>query len=203
MAPSRLALILAALAAFATAPASAQSLRLDKAGGGIGSSASFALRGPASEFCALLFALGEQATPIPQLNVTMGIPLDFAGTAIGMPGFAGFLSTQGARSASTPIPMMPELAGLAIPFQALTIPAPGQTTTQSVVSNVVRLTPQLPGTFAPCLTQPSVPIVGGSFATNSAGEVTFAGGSGPIAQAYESSREEWSLAGAALSFGLL
>lgn len=180
----------------------AQTLRIDKVGGGIGSSVNFPLRGPASEFYALLFALNEQPTPIPALNVTLDIPLYLAGPVSGLPGFMNFFNAAGTATASTPIPNIPELAQLILSFQALTIPEPG-TAGQSVVSNLIRLTPQVPGTFAPCLSQPSIPIIGGSFAPAGAGELLFCGGSGPIAQRYNSNTESWSLSGAALSFGLL
>jgi hypothetical protein len=174
--------------------ASAQSLALDKSGGGIGDAVSFRLQGPPNALHALLFALSEQSTPVPALGITLAIPDTFVGTSLSIPGFLGYLDAAGRASASLPIPNDPGLTGLRLPFQAIADASP------FVVSNLVRVTAQMPGTFLPPLDQPAVPILGGGFATAPDGGLLFCGGSGPLAQLYQSRTEEWQPAG--LTFGV-
>src|SRR5262249_45089579 len=153
-------------------------------GGGIGGAVSFQLQGPPDALYLLLFALSEQTTPVPALGVTLDIPDYFAGPAMGIPGFFGNLSGTGAAAASLPIPNDPGFAGLVVPFQAIAAPGP------YIVSNLIRVTAQLRGTFAPPLNQPPVPIAGGGIATAPDGQILFVGGSGPVAQRYKSRTEE-------------
>jgi hypothetical protein len=71
-------------------------------------------------------------------------------------------------------------------------------------SNLVRLTPQLPGTFKPTLNAPAAPILtAGGWTSAPNNELLFLGGSGPVAQRYKVRTEEWELAGASLGVGIL
>jgi hypothetical protein len=189
-----------ALATLAFTPhTAAQSLSLDKSGGGVGASVSFQLQGPPTSLYLLLFSLFEQNTPVPALGITLDISDQFAGPSMSIPGFFGNLDGAGAASASLAIPNDPGFHGLRVPFQAI-----GQFNgSPYYVSNLVRVTVQNIGTFAPSLTQPTVPIVGGTFANAPDGGVLFAGGSGPLAQLYKSRTEEWVQAGATFGVGLL
>ena len=72
----------------------------------------------------------------------------------------------------------------------------------TTVSNTVRLTPALPGSFEPALNVPALPIAGGGIATAADGELLFVGGSGPAAQHYKSRTEEWELFGSTFGVGL-
>jgi hypothetical protein len=134
---------------------------------------------------------------VPALGITLAIPDDFAGPSLAIPGFIGNLDGGGAASATVPIPPIPELSGLVVPLQAIGGSGP------FVVSNLVRLTLQSAGTFAPVLNQPPVPIAGGGTALAPDNELLFVGGSGPVAQRYKSRTEEWELAGATFGVGLL
>jgi hypothetical protein len=178
--------------------ARAQNFALDKTGGGVGGSVGFQLQGPPNALYLLLFALNEQQTPLPAVGVTLDIPDAFAGPAMGVPGFFANLSATGAASASLGVPNDPGFAGLRVPFQAIALPS----TPPNLVSNLVRITVQMPGTFADALTQPAVPIVGGSFANAANSSLLFCGGSGPAAQLYNSRTEEWTRAGTTFGVGL-
>lgn len=183
---------------FALAAALPAQLALDKTGGGIGANVTFRLQGAANQQFILLFALNEAATPMPQFGITLDIPDDFAGTCIGIPGFFSALNGTGTAQPSLAIPNLPELAGLSVPFQAI-----GDLTANSVVSNLVRVTPQMPGTFAPALNDPAVPILAGGTVAAADGGVLFVGGSGPVAQRYNSRIETWENAGLTFGVGLL
>jgi hypothetical protein len=178
--------------------AHAQSLALDKIGGGIPGNALFRLQGtPGSQYI-LLFSLVEQPTPLPALGITLAISDAWAGPSMGIPGFFGNLDAQGSASPSVAVPNEPGLAGLILPMQAI-----GNNVPPYVVSNLIRLTLQTTGTFAPALNSPPVPIAGGGTAVAPDGALLFVGGSGPIAQRYESRTEEWAAAGLTFGVGLL
>lgn len=176
----------------------AQSLQLDKSGGGVGASVSFQVQGTPGSLYLILFSLFEQQTPVPALGITLDITDHFAGPSMGIPGFFGNLNGTGGASASLGIPNDPGFNGLRVPFQAI-----GFNGGPYYVSNLIRVTAQTIGTFAPSITQPATPIVGGTFAAAPNGGVLFAGGSGPLAQLYKSRTEEWENAGATFGVGLL
>lgn len=175
----------------------AQSLSLDKTGGGLPGLTTLRLQGTPNDYYVILFALREQVTPLPFMGITIDIPPDFVAASYAYPGFTGFLNGTGAASASVTFPNDPGFQGLVFSLQAVGGIGP------FTVSNLVRVTPQVVGTFLPPLNQPSVPIVGGGTATAANGEVLFVGGSGPVAQRYKSRTEEWELAGATFGVGLL
>lgn len=185
------------LAAALAASATAQNLSLDKVGGGLGANVSFPLRGNPSEPYVLLFHLIEQSTPLPALGITLDIPDTFASFSYGFPTFAGVTNATGNATPIAPLPADPSWQGLTISLQAVAGSGPFR------VSNLVRLTPQIRGTFLDALSQPPVPILGGSTAVAPNNELLFIGGSGPVAQRYKSRTEDWELAGASLGVGLL
>ncbi len=187
----------ASLAIAIASTTSAQTLSLDKFGGGVPGNLRVDLHGPASALYIVLFALNEQNTPLPAYGITLDIPIDFAADSLNIPGFVGTLNGSGTATATVPFPNDPFLTTLTIPMQAV-----GQTGT-FFASNLVRLTPQLAGTFAAPLNQPTVPILGGGTATAANGEMLFLGGSGPVAQRYKSRLEEWEAAGATFGVGTL
>lgn len=184
-------------AALAAVPATAADLVLKQTGGGAGQLTTMALSGgEAGKPYLLLFAAFEQVTPI-NANVTLDIPLTFAGLAAQIPGFTGLFNGAGAASASFVIPNDPAILGLTIPFQALGGYAPSQG------SNLVRLTPAAPGTFENTLSAPALPIAGGAVVHQADGSLLLLGGSGPVSQTYDPAREEFALAGASFGVGIL
>ena len=194
---SSLGLLGGALALGLACAASAQNLSLDKTGGGIGGSVSLRVQGVANETYIILFDLQEQTTTIPALGVTLAITDSFAGVSFALPGFYGNTGGTGIANASVAMPNDPGLQGLVLSLQAVAGNGPFR------VSNLVRVTPQLRGTFAAPLNQPSIPIAGGAAAALPNGELLFAGGSGPLAQIFKSRTEEWTTAGATFGVGIL
>lgn len=186
----------AALAVALAVPVTAQTVSLDKSGGALGGVTTFSITGPADSVYVLLLATSERTTPIPELGVTLDIPLDLLDLSVLLPGFFGVFPAAGEVTPLLPLPNLPALASLVVSAQAVG----GD---PLVASNLVRVTPQARGTFKPALTQPSVPIVGGGHATAPDGELLFVGGSGPAAQRYASRTEEWTLGGVSFGVGLL
>jgi len=174
----------------------AQSVTLDKSGGALGGTAIFSIAGPPSTVYVLVLATSERPTPVPELGITLDVPLDLLELSAVLPGFVGVFPPAGTVAPVLPLPNIPALESLVLSAQAVG----GD---PLVVSNLVRLTPQTPGTFKPALGQPSVPIAGGGHAAAGNGELLFVGGSGPLAQRYASRTEEWSAAGVSFGVGLL
>lgn len=184
-------------ASLAVASASGQGLSLDQQGGAIGGTTTLRVAGNPSEFYCILFDWLEQTTQVPALGLTLAIREIYAGTSFALPGFSGLTNGQGTASASVGIPNDPALASIVLSLQAISIGAANQ------ASNLVRLTPQLPGTFAPVLNQPAIPIQGGGALAQANGEFLFVGGSGPAAQVYRSRTEDWVAAGTTFGVGIL
>lgn len=186
------------LSFFAAAPQlAAQNLQLDQVGGGIGGTTQLQVQGSAGSFYVVLFDVMEQSTSLPALGVTLDIRPIFSGVSFSLPGFSGLIGSNGTATASVGIPNDPNLASLVLSLQTLTLGSLCE------VSNLVRLTPQESGTFAPTLGQPALPIQGGGVFAGANGELLFAGGSGPVAQTYLSRTEEWELSGATFGVGIL
>jgi hypothetical protein len=179
-------------------PLVAQGVSLDKQGGALPGIAAFPIAGTAGDQYFLLMSGIEQTTPVPSLGITLGITTDLIDACANTPTFLGTLDGTGRATAAFQIPNIPALESLPLSFQAIT-----SNGTVADVSNLVRLTAQIPGTFKTSLTQPSLPIAGGGAAVGSDGSVLVVGGTGPVAQLYESRTEEWSLAGASFGVGLL
>src|SRR5262245_31345849 len=173
----------------------AQGLSLDKSGGAVGGSLALRLQGPPNAMHLILLADSERSTPVPELGITLSIPPTLLDESIGMPGFLGSLDAAGAGGATVAIPADPAFAGLRVPLQAIAGGPP------YIVSNLVRVTVQDPGTFAAPLQQPLLPIRGGGAVAAPDGDVLFVGGSGPLALRYHSRTEEWSAAGLTYSVG--
>ncbi len=190
-------LVLSSLALALATPITAQTLTLDKTGGAIPGPATFTLRGTANTPYFLLFSGVEAPTPFPALGITLDITDDLAGVCVSIPGFLGTLNGSGNATASLAIPNDPSLEALVVSFQGIS----GSST--YVTSNLVRLTPQVAGTFKAPLNQPTLPILGGGIATAADGEILFVGGTGPVAQRYASRIEEWENAGVTFGVGLL
>ena len=190
------AVVALALAVALVASGRGQTLSLDKTGGAVPGVTTFKIQGTAGSPYVLLFSTVEQSTTVGP--ITLDIPIDQLGTSQLLPGFVGSLNGSGVAQPSITIPNDPILIGLTVTFQAVAIQAGTPT-----VSNKVRVTPAAPGTFTPALNDPAVPIVGGSTAIAANGEVLFVGGSGPVAQLYQSRTEEWELSGATFGVGLL
>ncbi|HEX6810075.1 MAG TPA: hypothetical protein VF384_00505 [Planctomycetota bacterium] len=177
--------------------ATAQGLSLDKYGGGLGQSMELRAQGLPGELYLFALDLQEHTTPIPALGITLDITDTFIPLSLQLPGFVGFTDSNGQAAASLPLPADPWLEGLVLSLQAISGNGPFR------VSNLVRVTPQLPGTWKPALSLPALPINGGTVAAMANGELLFIGGSGPGAQRYKSRTEEWELAGVTFGVGLL
>jgi hypothetical protein len=188
---ARLASAICALALFLPA----QSLSLDKFGGGLPGTTTWTLNGPPNAPYILLFAFREETTVVGP--VTLEIPLDELSAVFTLPGFVGTLNAAGTRTVSIAIPADPILTGLVVSCQAVAGSGP------FLVSNLVRVTLADRGTFSPALNDPAVPIAGGATAPAPNASILFAGGSGPVAQRYNSRIEEWELAGSTFGVGLL
>jgi hypothetical protein len=193
---SRIALPLAlGLLATFTAPALGQ-FTLKKVGGGVTQLTTLSIGGAAGTPYLLLFSPVEAPTLV-KPGVTLEIPLTYAGLAASLPGFVGQLSGAGAASVSFVIPNDPLLLDLVISFQVIGGAGLSQT------SNLVRLTPALPGSFEPTLNDAALPVSGGAAIERDDGTVLLVGGSGPLTQIYDSNREEFELGGPAFGVGLL
>ena len=186
-----LALLGSAQTALAVGP-----LKLEKFGGGVTQLTTLKLTGDASLPYLILFAPSEASTYVNPF-VTLSIPTTYANVAVLVPGFLGTLSAGGTASASVVIPNDPILLPLTLSFQAV------GANPIKVASNLVRITPAVPGTFEATLTSPSLPIAGGAAAPEPGGKLLFAGGSGPVAQSYDPNLEEFAVAGASFGVGLL
>lgn len=190
----RTTLLTLALAATATA----QNLSLDRTGGAIGGSSTFPILGQPGEIFALVIAYQEVPTPIPGIGLTLDISDELANVTYTTPGWFGVLNAQGRATPNLTLPNWPILDATMWSLQAVA----GTSTFRK--SNLVRLTPQLPGTFKPTLGAPAAPILtAGGWATAPDNELLFLGGSGPVAQRYKVRTEEWELAGASLGVGIL
>lgn len=176
---------------------SAQNLDLDKVGGAIAGQLDCPIHGEPNEPYALLVDLVEIPTFLPQLGVMLDISDQFASLTANTPTFLGMTDGNGDALATTTMPTNPSLVDCVFSFQAIAGSGPYR------VSNLVRVTPQVVDTFRPALASPALPILGGGAIAGEGGEVLFVGGTGPVAQAYDSLREEWSLAGATFGVGLL
>lgn len=185
-------LLLAGLAV----PAAAQALTLDKLGGGLGQLTTLPIHGAPNELYFLLIDATEQATPLPGYGVTLDITLANGALTFALPGWVGTLNGSGTASPLAIVPDDPFFTTLTLSMQVLGGDMPWRT------SNLVRLTPQAIGTFAPPLNQPPVPITGGGAAVAPDGALLLVGGSGPVAQRYRSRTEEWEAAGATFGVGL-
>lgn len=188
---------LAAAAVCAIAPAYAQNLQLDKTGGGLGGPVSCPVQGEPNAPFAVLVDLIEFPTFVPSLGVQLDITTQFAWWTANTPGFIGILDGNGGATPTATVPADPTLQDCVFSFQAVSGAGPYQ------VSNLVRVTPQQPGTFAPSLDAPPLPILGGGAIADADGGVLFIGGTGPAAQRYDSLLESWSLAGGTFGVGLL
>jgi len=180
----------------AAAPLAAQNLSLDKSGGALGELTTLTILGQPNEFYALAVDLFEQQTPLPQFGVTMDLPLQLVDLSFALPGWVGMTNAAGIATPLVVIPDDPFFAQFTYSLQVLGGGGPWR------VSNLVRLTPQHVGTWAPALNQPPVPIAGGTTAVAPNNELLFAGGSGPVAQRYLSRTEEWQAAGVTFGVGL-
>ena len=183
--------------ALAAGFACGQDLVLDRTGGALGAAVNFDLQGNPNEPYVIVLDLIEQTTPIPALGVTLAITDQFAWFSFQVPGFFGTTDASGDAAASFPLPADPAFADVVFSLQAIAGVGPFR------VSNLLRLTPQLPGSFAPTLTSPALPVAGGGAVALTDREWLFVGGSGPIAQRYQSRTEEWQVAGLTFGVGLL
>jgi hypothetical protein len=176
--------------------ASAQTFYLGKTGGAAPGPTTLNLgAGPAGAPYIVLFSFQEQPTVVN--GISLDIPLDWLPMSGLIPGFIGLLNGTGGASVGFSLPGgMPELLDSTISFQAVAgFPS-------SVVSNLVRITPAEPGTFEPALTSPMVPVGGGGALPAGNGDLLFVGGSGPVAQRYDSEIENWTAAGLTFGVGL-
>jgi hypothetical protein len=185
------------LALLFAAPLAAQNLSLDKVGGALGGVTTFPVQGQPNEPYIIVLSLFEVSTPVPSLGITLDISDAFIGLSYSLPGFLGLTNATGGATGTVVIPNDPFFASNLFSLQAVAGVGPYR------VSNLLRLTPQAPGTFAPALNQPSAPIAGGGTAVAPNNELLFIGGSGPVAQRYRSRTEDWQLAGATFGVGLL
>jgi hypothetical protein len=185
------------LLALATPLLAQAPLELDKIGGGLGGVLQCPIHGFPNEPYALVLDLIEQQTTLPALGITLEITDSLAALTFSIPGFVGATDGNGDATPTVVIPNLPVLQSLTISMQAIGGSGPFR------VSNLIRVTPQVPGTFKPTLNAPTIPIVGGGVIAQGNGELLFLGGSGPLATLYESRIEEWEMAGATFGVGLL
>ena len=186
-----ISLLLAAGSAFAQSP------DLDKVGGGLGGELRCPLQGAAGDPYLVLVDLMEFPTFVPQLGLQLDITTQFAAASYNTPGFFGTLDGNGRATPTTSMPANPALQDCVFSFQAVTGSGPFQ------ASNLVRVTPQQPGTFAASLDSPPLPILGGGVVSADNGELLFIGGTGPVAQRYASRLESWTQEGGTFGVGLL
>ncbi|MEM7306267.1 MAG: hypothetical protein AAF682_06340 [Planctomycetota bacterium] len=188
---SLLPLVLLALPATARAD-----LALSKSGGALPGLTELSVAGDAGSPYLILGALSEATTVAPS-GATLDVPLDLLSLSFTLPGFFGVLDGAGAASGFVDLPDLPTLAGITLSFQAVSGPAFDE------VSNLVRVTPQAPGTFAETLGAPPLPVAGGAIAAQPDGRLQLVGGSGPLAQVYDPDLEEFELGGLTFGVGLL
>src|SRR6186713_1877062 len=188
-------LLTTALLAVTTASLAAQNLTLDKVGGGLGTLSTFPMQGLPNEQFFLITNVFEQPTFEPNLGITLDLSLELVWCTFAFPGWTGNMSATGATTPSVTFPDWPWLGDLVWSFQAIAGDNPWRT------SNLVRLTPQFPGTWREPLNQPTAPIAGGGTAAAPNNELLFVGGSGPVAQRYKSRTEEWEAAGVTFGVG--
>ena len=186
-----------AILALAAAPAFAQNLELDKVGGALGGILQCPIHGLPNEPYALLLDVLEQSTPVPALGITLDITPQLIWLATALPGFFGTTYANGNATPTVVLPNLPMLPQVVLSMQAIAGSGPYR------VSNLVRVTPQVPRTFAPALNAPSLPIAGGGVIAEPNGAMLFVGGTGPVATRYQSRTEEWQTAGASFGVGLL
>jgi len=184
-------------AASLAAPLAAQDLDLRKFGGALGGPVVLDLHGQPNEPYAILLDLVEVPTYLPGLDVTLDISDQFAWLTVNAPGMLGGCDGGGDAQATLPMPNDPWLLQCVFSFQAVAGFGPYR------ASNLVRITPQVTGTFRETLEAPVAPIAGGGAAISTDDEWIFVGGSGPVAQRYRSRTEQWELAGASFGVGLL
>ena len=188
---------IALVATLLLAPAQAQTMQLSKQGGAVGEPTRLTLEGSAGTPYLLLYAFAEESTKV-NSHTTLDIPLTFLGIAVHVPGFFGVVDGDGVIDATFVLPKADAaLLDATLSCQAIG----GECADQS--SNLVRVTPALPGTFEATLGAPLFPIVGGVAARQDDGRVLLAGGSGPLAQSYDPDLEEFDDAGLAFGVGLL
>lgn len=194
MTPRSVASALVAAAALAAA-APAQSPALSRAGGAVPGVATWTVDDAPGAIYAIVVALDETPT-----ELLPGVTFELSGALLGLsyttPGLIGFLDGAGSATAAVPL-VDPVLAGLTISAQAVTGPA------FDAPSNLVRTTTAAPGTFAPTVEAPALPIAGGAIAPLADGDLLLAGGSGPVAQRYRDELERFELDGATFGVGLL
>lgn len=179
-----------------TLPALAQAPTLSKVGGASPGTTTLTVQGNAGALYIAIFAPSEAVTPLPT-GATLAIPLDFLSLSFAYPGFFGVLNGQGKASPSFTLNSDPTLIGQVFSFQALQGPA------FDAASNLVRVTPSAPGAFSATLDAPDLPIAGGAVAKAADGTLLLVGGSGPVAQRYDSNTETFELGGATFGVGLL
>lgn len=177
-------------------PAHAQGIGLSMTGGGAGKVTKFTLEGTPGDPYLLLYDFQETTTALP--HITLDISLFFLPVAVTIPGFLGGFPANGTASTSFVIPAGdPALLDSTITFQALGGAAIDK------VSERVRLTPAMPGTFEATLGAPALPVVGGAVYERDDGSLLLIGGSGPLAQSYAPNLEEFAVEGPAFGVGLL
>lgn len=174
----------------------AGSLSLGKEGGAALAPTTFSLEGTPGDQFFLLFDISEQNTPVgPGLN--LDISLTYATVAAIVPGFLGTLDSAGKAQPTVVLPNDPVVLGLTLSFQAVAGPP------IDTISNLVRLTPALSGTYEDTLGIPALPVLGGAVLDTSDGNVLFAGGSGVGTMVYDPNLEEFSLGGTSFGVGNL
>ena len=193
MRPSILATTLLAV----STPLLAQTLELDKIGGALGGTLQCPIQGVPNEPYALIVDFSEQQTTLPALGITLDISDTFSELTFCIPGFLGATDANGDATPTVLLPNLPVLQNQTLSMQAIGGSGPFR------VSNLIRVTPQTPGTFKPALNAPTLPIVGGGVIHEDSGQLLFLGGSGPLATRYHSRIEEWELSGATFGVGLL
>ncbi len=173
-------------------PALAQ-LDLDKAGGAVPGSATFLVAaGPAgAPYVVVLSTVEQPSEPLP--GVFLGVGLELAQLVLTTPGLIGFLDGAGTASASVPIPNVTALVGLTFSAQAVAGPSFDQ------VSDIVRVTPALPGTFAPTLSPAALPLVTAASARPDSTWQIYASG---LTQRYDAELESFESLGIAPLVGL-
>src|SRR5689334_25283447 len=94
------------------------SLSLAQSGGGLGQTATFSLSGGANRVYVMWFDLFEYDTTL-RPGVVAHVGLGLLPLSLQVPGFVGKLDANGAKAVTLNVPNDPQLAGLALSFEAV------------------------------------------------------------------------------------
>ena len=185
------AMLLASMSA-----ARAQEVHLEKIGGAIGDTTRVEFQGTPGRHYWLLFSFQETRIDLGD-GLVLHVGFEYLPFSAVLPGFMGALDDAGQAVAEFDLPDDPALQGLVLSMQcAFCSPV-------DAVSNLIRVTPALRGTFSPTWDAPDVPILGGVAAEREHGDVRIVGDTVPFVHTYDPDVEEFHLDDLGCAFGVL